>query len=74
MSVEGIRYETATEAERQFRAEAAEEEELRGVDGAQYWGGAPPPEFTVGFLTTTVGAMGGWLCAGFVARLGKTAA
>jgi hypothetical protein len=28
------------------------------VDGAQYWGGTPPPELTVGYLTTTVGAMG----------------
>ena len=58
VSVEGIRYETATEAERKFRAEAAGKAELRGVDGAQYWGGAPPAELTVGFLTTTVGAMG----------------
>ena len=58
VSVEGIRYETATEAERQFRAQAAEKAELRGVDGAQYWGGAPPAELTVGYLTTTVGAMG----------------
>ena len=56
--MEGIRYETATEAERKFRAEAAEKAALRGVDGAQYWGGAPPAELTVGFLTTTVGAMG----------------
>ena len=47
-----------TEAERQFRAEAAAEAELRGVDGAQYWGGTPPPELTVGYLTTMVGAMG----------------
>jgi hypothetical protein len=58
ISVEGIRYETATEAERQFRAEAAAEAEKRGADGAQYWGGEPPPELTVGYLTTIVGAMG----------------
>lgn len=58
VSVEGIRYETATESERQFRAEAAAAAEQRGVDGAQYWGGTPPPELTVGYLTTTVGAMG----------------
>ncbi|MBI3868057.1 MAG: ThiF family adenylyltransferase [Verrucomicrobia bacterium] len=58
VSVEGIRYETATDAERQFRAEAAAAAEQRGVDGAQYWGGTPPPELTVGYLTTTVGAMG----------------
>jgi hypothetical protein len=58
VSVEGIRYETATEAERQFRADAAAAAEERGVDGAQYWGGTPPPELTVGYLTTTIGAMG----------------
>ena len=28
------------------------------MDGAQYWGGTPPPELTVGYLTTVVGAMG----------------
>jgi hypothetical protein len=58
VSVEGIRYETATEAECKFRADAAAEAEARGVDGAQYWGGTPPPELTVGYLTTVVGAMG----------------
>jgi hypothetical protein len=71
VSVEGIRYETATEAERQFRAEAAEQAELRGVDGAQYWGGAPPPEFTVGFLTTTVGAMGAGYAQNLLLGSGK---
>ncbi len=58
VSVEAIRYETSTEAERQFRADAAAAAEQRGLDGAQYWGGAPPPELTVGYLTTTIGAMG----------------
>lgn len=58
VDVNGIRYETATEVERQFRADAAAEAERRGVDGAQYWGGTPPPELTVGYLTTMVGAMG----------------
>lgn len=53
-----IRYETATEVERQFWSEAAAEAEARGVDGAQYWGGTPPPELTVGYLTTAVGALG----------------
>jgi len=53
-----IRYETSTEAEREFMANAAAEAEKRGVDGAQYWGGAPPPELTVGYLTTMLGAMG----------------
>src|SRR2546426_5989007 len=36
---------------------SAVEAEQRGVDGAQYWGGTPPPELTVGYLTTVVGAM-----------------
>jgi hypothetical protein len=58
VDVNGIRYETATEAERMFLADAAADAERRGVDGAQYWGGTPPPELTVGYLTTTVGAMG----------------
>jgi len=58
VDVNGIRHETATEAERQFRANAAAAAEQRGVDGAQYWGGTPPPELTVGYLTTMVGAMG----------------
>lgn len=58
VDVSGIRYETATGAERQFRADAAVAAEQRGVDGAQYWGGTPPPELTVGYLTTMVGAMG----------------
>jgi hypothetical protein len=58
VDVNGIRYETATEAERQSRTDAAAAAERRGVDGAQYWGGAPPPELTVGYLTTVVGAMG----------------
>jgi hypothetical protein len=58
VSVEAIRFETSTEAERKFMAQAAADAEARGVDGAQYWGGTPPPELTVGYLTTVVGAMG----------------
>ena len=58
VDMKGIRYETATEAERQFCADAAAAAEQRGVDGEQYWGGTPPPELTVGYLTTVVGAMG----------------
>lgn len=53
-----IRYETSTEAEREFMANAAAEAEARGADGAQYWGGTPPPELTVGYLTTMLGALG----------------
>ena len=65
ISVDGIRYETATDAERQFQAEAAAAAEMHGVDGAQYWGGTPPPEISVGYLTTTVGA----IAAGYAQNL-----
>jgi hypothetical protein len=71
VSVEGIRYETATEAERQFRANAAAAAEQRGVDGAQYWGGTPPPELTVGYLTTTIGAMGAGYAQNLLLGTGK---
>jgi hypothetical protein len=71
VSVEGIQYETATEAERQFRAEAAAVAEQRGVDGAQYWGGTPPPELTVGYLTTTVGAIGAGYAQNLLLGSGK---
>lgn len=71
VSVEGIRYETATEAERKFRADAAAEAEARGVDGAQYWGGTPPPELTVGYLTTVVGAMGAGYAQNLLLGSGK---
>ncbi|MDB6026424.1 MAG: hypothetical protein JWM68_2647 [Verrucomicrobiales bacterium] len=53
-----IRYETSTETEREFMARAAADAERSGVDGAQYWGGTPPPELTVGYLTMMLGAMG----------------
>lgn len=71
VDVNGIRYETATEAERQFRADAAAEAEARGVDGAQYWGGTPPPELTVGYLTTVVGAMGAGYAQNLLLGSGK---
>jgi len=71
VSVEGIRYETATEAERNIRADAAAEAEARGVDGAQYWGGTPPPELTVGYLTTVVGAMGAGYAQNLLVGSGK---
>jgi hypothetical protein len=58
VTASAIRYETCTEADREFMANAAVEAEQRGVDGAQYWGGTPPPELTVGYLTTMLGAMG----------------
>lgn len=58
VSAAAIRYETTTDEERKFMADAAADAERRGVDGAQYWGGTPPPELTVGYLTTVVGALG----------------
>jgi hypothetical protein len=71
VSVDGIRYETATEVEREFRANAAAAAEQRGVDGAQYWGGTPPPELTVGYLTTVVGAMGAGYAQNLLLGSGK---
>lgn len=71
VSMEGIRYETATEAERKFRADAALQAEARGVDGGQYWGGTPPPELTVGYLTTVVGAMGAGYAQSLLLGSGK---
>jgi hypothetical protein len=58
ISPNAIRYETATDEEREFLSAAAEDAEQRGIDGRQYWGGNPPPELTVGYLTTVIGAMG----------------
>jgi len=71
INVNAMRYETATEAERQFRAEAAVAAEQRGLDGAQYWGGTPPPELTVGYLTTAVGAMGAGYAQNMMLGSGK---
>ena len=46
----------------------------RGVDGAQYWGDKPLRELTVGYMTTTVGAIQagyaeGWLTGAFECRI-----
>lgn len=65
VTASAIRFETSTEAEREFMANAAAEAELRGDDGAQYWGGTPPDELTVGYLTTMLGALG----SGYVQNL-----
>lgn len=65
VTAETIRFETSTESERTFLANAAAEAEQRGEDAAQYWGGTPPQELTVGYLTTMLGAMG----AGYVQNL-----
>jgi hypothetical protein len=50
-------YELMSEEERERRRRAAADAVERGMDGEQYWGGEPPPELTVGYMTTTVGAM-----------------
>jgi hypothetical protein len=52
-----LAYELMTQGEREQRAFAAAEAVRRGINGAQYWGDAPPRELTVGYMTTTVGAM-----------------
>lgn len=50
-------YELMTDEERKWRQEAAKEAEAKGFDGAQYWGGEPPQELTVGYLTSLAGSM-----------------
>ena len=52
-----LAYELMTDAERNQRALAAAEAVRRGIDGEQYWGNELPRELTVGYITTTVGAM-----------------
>jgi len=50
-------YELMPPEEREQRKRAALEAADRGLDGRQYWGGEPPRELTVGYMTTAVGAM-----------------
>jgi len=50
-------YELMSEEERERRKHAAADAIQRGGDGEQYWGGEPPPELTVGYMTSVVGAM-----------------
>lgn len=52
-----LAYELMTAAEREQRAQAAAEAVKCGIDGEQYWGDKPPRELTVGYMTTTIGAM-----------------
>lgn len=52
-----LRYELMTDQERTSRKEAARQAAAKGIDGAQYWGGEPPQELTVGYLTTLAGSM-----------------
>jgi hypothetical protein len=66
VSAAAIRAELATDEERTQANLAAAAAFERGADGAQYWIGERPQELTVGYMTTTVAAMGagyaqGWL-------------
>jgi hypothetical protein len=61
-----LAYELMTDEEREQRAAAAAEAALRGVDGAQYWGDRPPRELTVGYMTTTVGAIQAGYAEGWI--------
>jgi len=65
-----LAYELMTDTERERRAQAAAEAIKHGIDGAQYWGDKPPKELTVGYMTTTVGAIQagyaeGWITGAF---------
>lgn len=61
-----LAYELMTDDEREQRASAAAEAAMRGIDGEQYWGDAPPRELTVGYMTTTVGAMQAGYAEGWI--------
>jgi hypothetical protein len=60
-----LAYELMTDEERKWRKEAAKEALAKGLDGSQYWGGEPPQELTVGYLTSLAGSM----AAGYVQNL-----
>ena len=60
-----LAYELMSDEERKCRREAAKVAEEQGLDHTQYWGGEPPPELTVGYLTSLAGSM----AAGYVQNL-----
>jgi len=66
-----LAYELMTEEEREQRGRAAAEAIQRGIDGAQYWGGKPPRELTVGYMTTTVGAIQAGYAEGWITGASK---
>lgn len=66
-----LTYELMTVEEREQRALAAAEAVQRGVDGTQYWGGKPPRELTVGYMTTAVGAIQGGYAEGWITGASK---
>jgi hypothetical protein len=59
-------YELMSEEERTQRRIAARAATDRGVDGEQYWGGEPPMELTVGYMTSTVGSMQAGFAQGMI--------
>lgn len=66
-----LAYELMTAEEREQRARAAADATQRGIDGAQYWGDRPPRELTVGYMTTTVGAMQAGYAEGWITGAGQ---
>jgi hypothetical protein len=61
-----LAYELMTDEEREQHARAAAYAVQRGIDGTQYWGDKPPRELTVGYMTTTVGAMQAGYAEGWI--------
>lgn len=61
-------YELMSDEEREHRKHAAAEAVQRGIDGEQYWGGEPPKELTVGYMTTAVGAIQAGYAEGWITR------
>ena len=66
-----LNYELMTEEERNWRREAAKDAEAKGLDGSQYWGGDPPQELTVGYLTTLAGSMAAGYAQNLLTGSGK---
>lgn len=60
-----LSYELLSEQEKTWRRKVADQAQAHGADRAQYWGGDPPAEMTVGYLTTLAGS----LVAGYAANL-----
>lgn len=66
-----LSYELMTEEERNWRREAAKDAEAKGLDANQYWGGEPPQELTVGYLTTLAGSMAAGYAQNLLTGSGK---
>jgi hypothetical protein len=65
-----IAVECMSAEERTQRKEAAALAKARGEDGLAYWGGEPPELPTVGYLTTTAGALTAGYAINFLAGTG----